>query len=362
MNNFPPLPFPKRGNYLLYSYLSLVLFTFPMSTSYQLKSFEFGSGGDSTMNSTNYKLEGLTGEEASERQASTNYSANSGLQFVQIVNTPGSPTFTNDSNWYDKLKIIISNSSNPSDAKFAIAISTDNFSTTNYIQSDGTIGSNLGSEDFLTYTGWGGASGSVIYGLESSTTYYIKVKARHGIFTEGQFGPVVNASTVSPSITFDIDVSSTDSETAVPYSVDFGDLSIGSVTTATDKIWVDIETNAYSGGAVFIKSQNGSLSSATVSYNISSSTQDLSAAQTGYGAQGVTATQTSGGPLSITSPYNSSSENVGILDDTLRQVFSSSASIVGGRGSLYLKTKISSEVPSADDYTDTLTIISSAMF
>lgn len=338
------------------------LFAFPASTNFQLRGFEFGSGGDATMNSTNYKMEGLAGEVASDRQSSTNFAANSGLEFVQMAHTPGAPTFTNDSNWYDKLKIIISQSNNPSDTLYAIAISNDNFSTTNYVQSDSTIGSSLGLEDFMSYSSWGGASGSYIIGLDSATTYYVKVKARQGDFTEGPFGPVVSASTVSPSISVDIDIAASDLETTAPYSLDFGDLSIGSVNTTSNRIWVDFETNAYGGGAVYVKGQNTGLASTTASYTITSATVDLSAVQIGFGMRAISVTQSSGGPLGMTAPYNGSSDNVGILDTSYRELYSSSSPIVGGRGSAVLKSRVSSIVPSADDYTDILTMIAAANF
>ncbi|MFO0703368.1 MAG: hypothetical protein U0525_01435 [Patescibacteria group bacterium] len=338
-----------------------IIFAFPMSTSYQLKGFEFGSGGDATMNSATYKMEGLAGEVGSERQNSTSYSANSGLQFVQMANTP-TISITNDSNWYDKLKIVIGTSSNPSDTTYAIAISIDNFSTTNYVQSDGTIGSTLGPEDFLSYSSWGGASGSLIIGLESGTTYYVKSKARQGNFTEGPFGPITNASTVNPTISIDIDISPIDTETTGPYSIDIGDVSVGSVTTTNDKIWVDFETNAYGGGAVYVKGQNTGLTSSTALFTIPSSTTDLATANTGYGMKGISATQSSGGPFSIISPYNGSSENVGVLDPTYRELFRTAAPLVAGRGSSVLKAKVNSDVPAADDYSDILTVIASASF
>lgn len=338
------------------------LFAFPASTNYSLKSFEFGSGGDATMNSTNYSLEGLAGEVATDRQSSTNYAVNSGLEFVQMTNTPGSPTFTNDNNWYDKLKIVISQSDNPSDTTYAVAISDDNFVTTRYVQSDMTIGSNLGTEDFLSYTGWGGASGSLIIGLDHNTIYYVKVKARQGNFTEGPFGPVANASTVALSISFDLDISSADTETSAPYGINFGELNIGSVTTSSEKIWVDFETNAYAGGAVFLAGDNVGLTSINASYTITSATADLAVATSGYGLKGNTVAESSGGPLTLVSPYNGASDNVGILDTTLREVFSASAPIVAGRGSAYLKTKISSTIPPAEDYSDLITAIASATF
>ena len=340
----------------------LFFFAFPASTNFSLRSFEFGSGGDYNMNSTNYSLEGLAGEVATDRQTSTNYAANSGLQFVQMAHTPNTPTFTNDANWYDQLKIVIATSNNPSDTTFAVAISDDDFVTTEYVKSDNTVGTTLVIGDYRTYSGWGSGTGTQITGLEASTTYKVKVKARQGKYTEGPWGPTASAATVGPTISMDIDILPTDSETAPPYEVAIGDLQAGSVTTAPDKIWLDFDTNAYSGGEVFVRDQYNGLRSAKNSYTISSATSDLAVASSGYGLQGVSATQTSGGPFTLVSPYNGAGDNVGIVDSTFRTVLTSTAPIVGGRASLQTKAKITDTTPAADDYSDTLTLIVSAVF
>lgn len=355
----------QRLKKLFITYLSssfLFLFAFPASTNYSLRSFEFGSGGDYNMNSTNYSLEGLAGEVATDRQTSTNYAANSGLQFVQMANTPNTPTFTNDANWYDKLKIVIATANNPSDTKFAVAISDDNFVTTKYVKSDNTVGATLVIGDYRTYTGWGGASGTSIIGLESSTTYKVKVKARQGKYSEGPWGPLASATTLGPTISMDIDIFPSNSETAPPYTVGIGDLQAGVVTTASDKIWLDFDTNAYGGGEIFVRDQYTGLRSTKAAHTIPSSTSDLAVATSGYGLQGASATQTSGGPFTLVSPYNGAGDNVGIIDTTFRTILTSTAPIVGGRASLQTKAKITDTTPAAEDYTDTLTLIVSAVF
>ena len=355
----------QRLKKLLFMCLSssyLLLFAFPASTNYSLRSFEFGSGGDSTMHSTNYALEGLAGEVATDRQTSANYAANSGLQFVQMANTPNTPTFTNDANWYDKLKIVIATSSNPTDTTFAVAISDDNFVTAKYVKNDSTIGTTLTIADYRTYTGWGGASGTLIIGLDPNVTYKAKVKARQGKYTEGPWGPVASATTVGPTISMDIDIYPSDSETGPPYGVAVGDLQAGIVTTASDKIWLDFDTNAYSGGEVFVRDQYIGLHSTKATYTIPSSTTDLTLATSGYGLQGVSATQISGGPFTLVSPYNGAGNTVGIVDTTFRTVLTSTAPLVGGRASLQTKAKITDTTPAADDYSDTLTFIVSALF
>lgn len=339
-----------------------IFLSVPASTNYQLKSFEFGGG--STGNSSNYGTESTVGEIAG-KQTSANYSAHSGLIFVQQANVPAAPTFVNSSNWYNKLKLTIATSNNPSDTKYAVAISTDNFSTTNYVQSDNTIGAALGLEDFQTYTSWGGASGFFVIGLARNTTYYVKVKARQGQYTESPWGPVASATTSDVSLNIDLDVSSSNSETAGPYSVSLGSLSAGNVTTATNKVWIDLDTNAEAGGFVYIYDTNAGLRSSHTNYTISSASTDLTGATEGYGIRidSTTVTQSSGGPFTAIAPYNGSNENVGLVNSTIRELFSTGSNpIVGGRGAFFVKAKISSITPASTDYTDTLTIIASATF
>lgn len=345
---------------------SVSLFVFlalPASTNYKLNSFSFGAGGQDDMDSTNYSLEGILGEISSDLTSAT-YKTRAGLLGAQLANVPPAPTFVNSSNWYNKLKITINkDSADPTDATYAIAISTDDFVTTNWVQSDNTVGATLGIEDFQTYTNWGGASGEFIVGLTANTTYKVKVKSRQGNYTETQLGPSATAATVSVSLTTDIDVSSTDTETAAPYSLDFGDLSLGSVSTASDKIWVDITTNAEYGGYVYISGENSGLKSSILNYTITSASVDLTGASEGFGAQSSSVTQSSGGPLAAVAPYDGASQNVGVLDTTTRELYSSSGSqISGGRGSFLLKAKASTTTPAADDYTEILTIVMAGTF
>lgn len=339
------------------------LFAFPASTNFKLKSFEFGGGGG-TVSSENYNAEGTVGEVAGTMD-SENYQANGGLQFVQQANTPGAPTLTNDSNWYNKLKIVINESGNPSETTYAIAISDDNFVTTEYVQNDNTVGLTLGSEDFQTYVQWGSTSGEEIIGLTPGTTYKVKVKARQGSYTESPLGPESSAATVNPSLSFDIDIGgvSDPGNTAPPYQISVGNLLPGAVTTTGNRIWVDVETNAQAGAYVYIYDQYGGLRSTNVNYTISSVSNDLGSVSEGFGLQAETIGQTSGGPLAKMSPYNGADDSVGIVNTTIRELFSTTASpITGGRGSFLIKSKIGTTTPASTDYTDTLTLISSATF
>jgi hypothetical protein len=337
-----------------------LLFALPSSTNYEMHDFGFGSGGSSVSDSTNYSVVGISGEVSGQKGVGTTYNLGEGLIFTQQSNVPAVPTFTNVSSNYNKLKFVIDNGSNPTDTLFAIAISTDDFTTTNYIQSDDTIGA---SAVYQTYTNWGGATGEYVTGLAVNTTYKIKVKAIQTKYTETEFSVAASATTSSPTLTYDLDIAPTDSESAPPYIVAFGSLGVGSVTTASDKVWVDLDTNAEGGAFVYVYSSGTGLTSTEGSYTITSATADLSSVDEGYGAQVASVTQSSGGPLVAVSPYNSSSQNVGILNTTSRNIFTSSgAPITAGRGSVYLKAKASITTPAASDYADTITMIASSTF
>lgn len=344
--------------------LSSIMFfaTLPSSTNYQLHNYNYGSGGTGSSTSTNYSLNATTGEVSNTQSSSTNYLSRPGNNNAQQAYVPAAPTFTNPANHYDKLKFVINPGTNPSDTKFSIAISTDSFVTTNYIKSDNTVGTVKTIGDYQTYSAWGGASGQFVIGLTPATTYQIKVNAFQGNFTETEYGPTAAAATVAPTITFDIDVSTSDTETAPPYATSFGNLLPATVTNATEKIWVDIDTNANSGAMVYIKSTNSGLKSNTTGVTIASATADLAVAGTGFGVQGSTATQGSGGPLTMTSPYNGAGQNVGLLDTFLRQVFSATAPITAGRGSVVLKAKSAATTPAGADYQDVITLIAAGAF
>lgn len=334
----------------------------PTSTNYQLNNYNYGSGGTSSSTSTNYSLNATTGEVSNTESTSTNFRTRSGNNNLQQAHVPTAPTFTNPANYYNKLHFVVATANNPSDTKFSIAISDDNFVTTRYIQNDNTIGNARGLEDYQTYAAWGSGSGQLVSGLSPGTTYKIKVNAFQDKFTETEYGPTATAATVAPSITFDIDVSASDTETAAPYNISIGNLLPATVTTTANKIWIDLDTNANSGAMVYIRSTNTGLTSSSASHTITSATADLSGASTGYGAQGSSASQTSGGPLTMTSPYNGAGQNVGLIDTALRQVFTAAAPITAGRGSFVLKAKSAAQTPAGADYQDVLTIIAAGSY
>jgi hypothetical protein len=342
---------------------AFLMLALPASTNYQLKDFGYGGGGVANGTSSSYALEGIAGEQNAGQLTGATYDIGPGLQFTNQANVPPAPAFTNPSSYYNKLKIVLDTGSNPSDTLFAIAISTDSFvSDTRYVQSDATVGSTLGIEDYQTYTSWGGASGTLIIGLTSGTTYQVKVKAMQGKFTETGYGPTASAATVSPQMTFDIDVSASDTETGPPFTTNFGNLIASTVTDSPEKIWVDFTTNGESGGRVYVYGSNAGLASTRAAYTISAVTGNLTSLSEGFGAQGSSATQSAGGPFAIATAYSLSSNNVAITDTTIREIFTTTSPTTDGRGSFLLKAKSSAVTPAASDYTESLTVIASASF
>ncbi len=336
----------------------------PASTNYKLDDYAFGGGGTASSSSNLYSLFGTLGQVDQGSMSSNLYFVGAGLEFTMQASVSAAPTFVNPSNWYNKLQLTINRGGNdPADYEYAVRIASGS-GQFQYIQDDMTVGNSLGDEDWLSYIEWGGSSGSTIIGLYPSTTYTVQVSARQGRFySQFMWSPAALASTDTSALSFDLDVASSDTETSAPYTLGIGEMAPGSVTTASDKIWIDFSTNANNGGFISINGTNNGLQSSAVSHTINSATADLTAQPQGYGAISSTVTQTSGGPMSAINPYDGSADNVGILDTTKRYIYStSSAPVTGGRVSFSVKAKASATTPSAPDYADILTVIVTGSF
>lgn len=338
------------------------VFALPASTHYGLRDFGFGSGGQDSMVSDHYAMEGLTGQTDASSLSGSDYALGGGLSFVQQAHVPPAPTFDNPDDQYDRLRLILDVGDNPADTRFAVEISDDDWVTTRYVQSDMTIGNVLGPEDYRYYTSWGGGLGGYVIGLSPDTAYKVRAKAMQGNFSETGYGPEAASATSTPKLSFDIDVSASDTETTPPFSVPFGSLVAGTVVDSPVQVWVDFSTNGNSGGKVFVSGENGGLSSTSVGAIIASSTGDLSVLSAGYGIQGSSVTQGSGGPLSIVTPYDGTMHTVGIVDTAAREILASGAPIANGRASFSLKAKSSSVTPAAGDYEDVLTVVATGNF
>ena len=254
------------------------------------------SSGAGTGNSNAYSSHTTVGEVSGDNMTAAGKQTNPGSIATIQANVPAAPTVTNPAEYYNKLNVAIDTGGNPSDAQFAIAVSDDAWSTTKYVQNDLTIGPVLGLEDWRTIADWGASFDAI--GLTPGTTYSFKVKATRGDFTESGWSATDDAATLNPYLTFDLDVSATDSETSPPYAVALGDLTAGSVTTATNKIWIDFGTNGAFGGDVFVSASGTGLVSASTGATITTASADLASGGVtdGFGLQSSSVGQASGGP------------------------------------------------------------------
>lgn len=331
----------------------------PTSSNFQLLDYGFGAGGTASSSSTNYLLQGTVGEIDTASLSSQNYLGLGGLTYTLEPNTPAAPQLTNPSNYYNKLNIIIDDGGNTADTTFVIQVSTDNFvSDIKYVQADNTLGNDPVFQD---YTTWGGATGFNIIGLTAGTTYYARVAAKRGTFQQGTYSAIAVASTDNATLTFNVQTS--DNPTP-PFVIGIGVVNPGQITTSWQKVTTTITTNAGNGGLVYIYGSNNGLKSTTAgNYTIASASNDLTGVSEGYGAQGTSVSETSGGPMELISPYNGSSETVGIID-TSKRILSDSTSqpVNGGQTIFELKAKASNTTPSATDYTDTITLIGTGSF
>lgn len=331
----------------------------PSSSNYVLKTYDLNSGG-ANGTSTNYSLNGTTGSQTGNTQTSTSYGVLGGENSGVNANVPPAPTVANPSSYYDRLRITVNTGNNPSDAKYLIAISPDNFATTTYyVQNDNTLGSNQSASRYQTYSAWGGASGFLVLGLSPSTTYTVKVKAIQGAFSATAFGPTASAATVAPSLTFSLTTTGTASP---PFPIAFTSLTPGSVINGNFEAVLGLSSNALNGGNVYVRSSNGGLSSALAATSIASATADLSSASSGYGAQVISTSQSSGGPIVSSSPFNGTTENVGVLSTSLQAILNTTSPVTTGTANVRLKAKASAVTPSATDYADTLTFVAAMNF
>lgn len=341
---------------------SLAIFAaMPGTGNYKLHDYGFGSGGGAS-STGNYSLDGIAGELSWSPSSTDNYGLKPGLVGSRPAALPDAPVWQNPDEWYSKLQLIINPSGNPDDTTYAVAISTDNFLTTQYVQSDNTVGPSLGLEDFRDYTSWGGIDGSNVIGLSPDTTYSVRVKARQGETSETGFGPIAIAATAQVSVVFDIDIASTDVKTSPPYLLNFGNVNPGGVVDSPELIWLDLESNAESGAFVYVVSDNGGLLSATTGHTISAVSGDLDVLDEGIGAQGRSLSTDAGGPLVVPAPFNGSSSIAGAIDGQFRQLLTSAGPLKNGRASFLLKLKTSGTTPAASDYVDIYTLVATAAF
>ena len=335
----------------------------PSSTNYTLQSYGIGGGSTSGSSSTNYSVNGIAGEQSGGQSSSTNYSAGTGYNYTLQANEPlvalSNPTMS-----YNTLVVQISDTQhNASDAKYAVEISPDNFTTIYYVRSDYSIGPTLSASDFMSYAAWGGSSGVTIGGLAFNTVYKARAAAMHGNYTQSGWGPASTATTTNtPSITFSIAVNPTyTASTTPPYVINFGNLLPG-ITTAADKIWLTVSSNGEDGISLYGGGQNGGLVSPSTGHTIASSSTNLATQSEGYGEQDSSATQSSGATLNEMSPYNVSGTNVGEDFTDLDEMFYTAGPVSNAEGGVSLLAKTNLLTPVASDYSETMTVVAAGAF
>ncbi len=331
----------------------------PSSSNYILRNYDWGSGGTGSSSSSNYRLNGVSGSQNGSLQSSTNYQNASGEQNVQNASVPAAPTVTNPSSYYDRLSVVLNVGTAPSDTKYLIAVSSDNFVTTYYVQTDNSIGTGVSLSNYQTYSAWGSGSGFTMLGLLPSTTYKVKVKALQGKFTGSDYGPTASTATVAPSLTLSLTTTLTSSP---PFSVNFASLTAGSVVSGGADAILAITSNAVSGGNLYVQSANAGLKSNATGTTVNSASADLSLASSGYGAQVISTSQAAGGPLTSVSPFNGASDNVGALTNSLQNLLSTAGPITTGSATIRFKAKVDAITPSASDYSDTLTFVAAMSY
>ncbi len=232
------------------------------STNYQVEDGTFDSGGEPS-SSPNYSSRDSIGDTSDSGVSSSNYNIFSGFFPSAFPGVPGTPTLTNTTGtMYNQLDFVVDEGEGQqSDTTYAIAISSDNFTTTYYIQADDTLGT---AEAWQTYANWNSATGETVVGLAPNTTYKIKVKASYGSGsdaedTETAFSPEASASTVGPDLTVVFSgVSSgttvggvTTTTTSTANAIAYGSLVVSTPKTAAHLITVT--TNATNGYSTTVK-------------------------------------------------------------------------------------------------------------
>ncbi len=330
-------------------YWSPTTYAVLQSTTYEMPSYDFGSGGKNSNTSTTYSLFGNSGQVDGLALNSTSYTNQPGLSYLITTNVPTAPTVSNNTGqYYNKLNVTINTASNPSDTLYAIRVTG---AGTQYVQSDDTLGS---TPVWQTNGGTGWQSGGFnVIGLTPGVSYTFSVSAKQGTYTQSAYGPGTTVATVVPSFTFGLNRN----------SVNIGSLIPGNVITAANTVTATVSTNGTGGAVVSVYGTNNGLLSSSINYTISSANTDLGSASQGYGIQGTTTTQTSGGPMEILSPYNVSSNNVGAVTTTKQPVFDSTgAPVTSGQGTFQIMAKAGSSTKAASDYADTITVVASGTF
>ena len=234
------------------------------SPNYNVEGSTLDGGGESS-SSANYRSYDSVSDVETGEANSTNFKTIPGFEPGAYPGVPATPTFTNTGGTlYNALDFIVATGDGQqTDTTYAIAISTDDFVTTNFIQTDDTIGP---TEAWQTYSGWNSGTGERVTGLSASTTYKIKVKARYGADSESGYSQTATAATVGPTLT--VSIAGVASGTTVAgvtttvlsnaASIGYGSLTVGDGSPNIAAQTVTVSTNA-TGGYTATAQQDGNL-------------------------------------------------------------------------------------------------------
>lgn len=347
------------------------------STNYQVENSIFDSGGESS-SSTNYTSRDSISDVETGESASTNYKAIPGFQPGAYPGIPGTPTLTNTGGTlYNSLDfVMLTGNGQQTDTTYAIAISSDNFVTTNFIQTDDTVNTTAA---FQTYSGWNSGTGERVTGLLPSTTYKIKVKARYGADSESGYSTEASATTSAPSIIVSISgISSgtciensggscppgyTTTATSTATTMGFGHLVVGDGNFNISGQRVTVTTNA-TGGYTTTVQQDANLTSsqgdsiAVVSGTNASPTAFNTGVITGWFGY-----HTTDGTLCTGTPgrFVVSNDRFAALSITPYEVACSTGAVTSEATDIVYKLVVGT-VQEAGNYQNTLTYISTATY
>ncbi len=257
----------------------------PSSSNFRLDTSDFNYSDGLMSSSSNYSSRAAAGAVEENKNTSSAFHFFSGFFPPSYPGIPGVPTLTNTGGMlYNSLDFIISTGGNRADTNYAIAISSDGFATTKFIQADDTVGD---VPAWQTYIAWGGGTGQRVYGLTPNTTYQIKVKARFGPDSETGYSLVAQAATILPTLTVIIE--------GLPAGT-----AIGTATTTVSSSPTDIIFNALQPGTIKIAGQRVTVTTnATAGYTTTLSQDHDLASPTGTVIPAVVATNASPAPWPI---------------------------------------------------------------
>lgn len=253
----------QNKKYLLIALLFLAIPSFVFaqtmsSPNYNIENSTLDGGGESS-SSSNYRSVDSISDIESGTSASTNFRNPSGFQPGAYPGIPGQPTLVNTGGTlYDSLDfIVVPGDGQQSDTTYAIAISDDNFTTFQFIQTDDTLGPNEAWQD---YVGWGSGVGERVVGLQPDTEYKIRVKASYGTGsdaedTESGYSLEATATTSGQTLSFaiagvnsaEVVEGETTTVTSTATSIGYGLLTIGDGSPNLAAQTITVSTNA-SGG------------------------------------------------------------------------------------------------------------------